>query len=151
MHMVAMAALVALTSAALNMMAVAQPASQAPRLLRPYVGEALLHAPHAPLPTGDALSAYTRDLLAPGFPGLTLSPFSASTPMAFSGDAPGLPRMIVRWWDLSLPRASQYEMLQFERELNGGCTDNRFVAQRAGEGGRFVAYATACPTDPPTL
>ncbi|HYF52969.1 MAG TPA: tetratricopeptide repeat protein, partial [Salinarimonas sp.] len=116
---------------------------------RSYVGEALLKAPHGPLTAGDALSTYTRDLLAPGLPGLTLSPLSASSPLAFRGEAPGLPGLIVRWWDFPSAGTSKIQMHLFERELNGGCTDNQLLAQRGGEGARVVVYATPCPTMAP--
>lgn len=115
-----------------------------------YVGEALLRAPLGALPEGDALSAYTRALLAPGFPGLTLRQLSASNAAAFSGEAPGLPRVTLRWWDAAGSGTASLQMYMFERELNGGCVNGGIVAQRVGAGARVIAYSTTCPTtDPP--
>jgi tetratricopeptide (TPR) repeat protein len=116
---------------------------------RSYVGEALLRAPLGPLPAGDALGTYTRDLLAPGFPGLALSPLSASSPLAFKAETPGLPGLMVLWQDLLGADAARTRMSQFERELNGSCNDNRVLAQRSGEGARVAVHATTCPTVAP--
>lgn len=115
-----------------------------------YVGETLLRAPLGPMPTGDALLAYTRALLAPGFPGLTLAPMSGSNAAAFSGEAQGLPRLTLRWWDQPGAGTAALQMSIFERELNGGCVNGGIVVQRGGDGTRVIAYSTTCPNiDPP--
>jgi len=115
-----------------------------------YVGELMLRAPIGPLPGGDALLAYTRELLAPSFPGLTLRPMSASNAAAFSGSAPGLPSLTMRWWDQAGAGAASIQRAIFQRDLNGGCTDDGIFAQRGGAGARVIFYTSTCPTvNPP--
>jgi tetratricopeptide (TPR) repeat protein len=117
---------------------------------RPYVGDALFRAPLGPLPSADALLAYTRDLLAPAFPGLTLSAMSASNPLALRGEAPSLPQLTLRWWDLQGAGTAQLQMSAFERELNGGCVNHGIMGQRGGDGARVILYSASCPqTNPP--
>lgn len=153
----AMAALAATVSGSSSFAQKPLPAPTVPSQTTPalpgaagYVGEALLRAPLGALPEGDALIAYTRALLAPGFPGLTLRPLSASSAVAFSGEAPGLPRLTLRWWDAQGTGTASLQMYSFERELNGGCVNGGHVAQRVGAGARVIAYSTTCPTtDPP--
>jgi hypothetical protein len=115
---------------------------------RPYVGAALLRAPLGALPGGDALLAYTRELLAPAFTNLTLS--ALSNPLAFSGVAPGLPRLTLRWWDFQDSSAAEIQIDAFGRELNGGCQVRRMLAERPGQDAYAAIYGTVCPTlDPP--
>jgi len=118
-------------------------------LPRGYVGEALLRAPLGPLPAGDALAAYTRELLAPGFAGLTVSPLSASNAAAFRGEAPGLPSLTLRWWDQPDISAAEIQMRNFERELNGSCINNGILAQRGGDGARVMVFTATCSTISP--
>jgi tetratricopeptide (TPR) repeat protein len=117
-------------------------------LARPYVGAALLRAPLGPLPGGDALLAYTRELLAPAFTNLTLR--ALSNPLAFSGEAPGLPRLTLRWWDFQDSSSAEIQIDAFGRELNGGCQVRRMLAERPGQDAYAAIYGTVCPTlDPP--
>jgi tetratricopeptide (TPR) repeat protein len=119
---------------------------------RAFVGDALFRGPLGALPTGDALLAYTRDLLAPAFPGLTLRALSASNVAAFAGEAQDLPSMTLRWWDLPGAGAAQLQMSAFERELNGGCVNQGITGQRGGQDTRVILYTAACPaTDPPYI
>jgi tetratricopeptide (TPR) repeat protein len=116
---------------------------------QPYVGTALLRAPLGALPGGDALLAYTRDLLAPMLgAGASLTPFGASG-TALRAEAAGLPPLTMRWYEGASAGFARAMMNAFERDLNGGCV-NRMLAQRGGDGARVIAYAAACPTvDPP--
>ena len=79
----------------------------------------------------------------------TISALSTSAP-AYRAQAAGLPQLTLRWFEGQGAGSAKNAMSIFERDLNGGCDDNRTLAQQSSIGTRVSVYVTTCPSlDPP--